>query len=382
MSEEGELGDHWSTPTKNTSDDMTTDRAAASAAPGWALSGGDKLGAPDQPSPAGEPAGEPVGDESAPWERSLFDGEQDAGDPRYAPVTPSGPATPPKPGTPSSGNLRLPEWMREEMGGGPNAGPGPAGPMMDGDEESRTRLMLYGGVGVLLVALLAAAAVYFLKSSDGGSADEAVPGAGGATTPAAAVPPDVRLPANKQLRTFRGRNSGAVGVVPDKRAGVVYPRLGAPWQIPGPKSGLGKLGWSGQQVVVTESRNGRPKWYGQLLSGTLSAAQRNLYGGPGTEKAAAVALAKEYEARFYAFPHKTRGLASQQLAVDGRRGWLVGSYIGYRRPGVKATAEVVTVAVIDTGRPTPAVIFMAVPNTDRDLWPDINYVFGSLKIAS
>jgi hypothetical protein len=393
MSDEGELGGHWSTPAENTSDDATTDWAAASAA---------QVGAPDQPSPAGagtpefEPparpvagqappprATEPAGAEPAPWERSLFDGEQGAGDPRYAPVTPSGPATPPKPGTPSSGNLRLPDWMREEMSGGPNAGHGPADPVLDGDAEGRSRLMLYGGVSLLLAALLAAAAVYFLKSSDGGSADadEPAPGVGGATTPAAAAPPEVRLPANKQLMTFRGRHSGAVGVVPDRRAGVVYPRLGAPWQIPGPKSGLGKLGWSGQQVVVTESRNGKPKWYGQLLSGTLSAAQRNMYGGPGTEKAAAVALAKEYEARFYAFPHKTRSLASQRLTVDGRRGWLVGSYIGYRRPGVKATAEVVTVAVIDTGRPSPAVIFMAVPNTDRDLWPDINYVFSSLKLT-
>jgi hypothetical protein len=383
MSDEGELGGQWSTPAKNTSDDATTDRTATPPA---------QVSAPDQPFPAGvetpgsatEAAGVSAGDEpAAPWERSLFDGEQGPGDPRYAPVVPSGPTTPPKPGTPSSGNLRLPDWMREEMSG-QSAGRGPVYPGVDGEEESRTRLMLYGGVGLLLAALVAAAAVYFLKSSGGDSAgaDEPEPGAGAATTPAAAAPPDVRLPATKRLTTFRGRHSSPVGLVPDKRAGVVYPRLGAPWQIPGPKSGLGKLGWSGQQVVVTESRDGRPKWYGQLLSGTLSAAQRNLYGGPGTERAAAVALAKEYEARFYGFPHKTRSLASQQLTVDGRRGWLVGSYIGYRRPGVKATAEVVTVAVIDTGRPSPAVIFMAVPNTDRDLWPDINYVFSSLKIAT
>jgi hypothetical protein len=389
MSEEGERGGQWSTPANKTSDDeTTTDRTTAPTA---------QVSAPDQPSAdvaapefeaPGQPGSEwsqPPGEEPAtavtdpgPWERSLFDGEQGPGDPRYAPVTPSGPSTPPKPGTPSSGNLRLPDWMREEMSAG-DRGPLPD-PAVEGDAEGRSRLMLYGGVGLLVVALIAAAAVYFLKSSNG--SDQTEDPAPGATTPAAAAPPDVQMPANKPLMTFRGRHSRPIGVVPDRLAGVVYPRLGAPWQVPGPKSGLGKLGWSGQQVVVTEQRAGKPKWYGQLLSGTLSAAQRNLYGGPGTERAAAVALAKEYEARFYAFPHRTRSLASQQLTVDGHRGWLVASYLGYRKPGVKATAEVVAVAVIDTGRPSPAVIFMAVPNTNRNLWPDFNYVFSSLKIAS
>jgi hypothetical protein len=373
MSDEGELRGQWSTPADNTSDDETTDRTPASTSQ---VSATDQTAEPVNGQSSTEPSA------AGPWERSLFDGEQGAGDPRYAPVAPSGPATPPKAGIPSSGNLRLPDWMREEI----NTGQGPADRVMQihDEDEGRSRLMLYGGVGLLVVALIAAAAVYFLKSSGAGAAegDSGAPAPGGSTTPAAAAPPDVKLPADRPLMTFRGRHSRAVGIVPDKRAGVVYPRLGAPWQIPSAKSGLGKLGWSGQQVVVTEQQSGRPKWYGQLLSGTLSAAQRNLYAGPGSEKAAAVALAKEYEARFYSFPHKTRSLASQRLTVDGRRGWLVGSYIGYRKPGIKATAEVVTVAVLDTGRSTPAVIFMALPNTNRNLWPDINYVFSSLKIAS
>jgi hypothetical protein len=392
MSDEGELGAHRSAP----ADDTGTHGETGTD---------DGLTAERLTPPTG-------------WERSLFNGDHGPGVPGYVPATPSGPHTPPKPGIPSSGNLRLPDWMREEMRGGRESEPGAefgdvgqfgqfggagadsaarparaagpadsaAGPAdsADDEDERRTRLMLYFGVGLLVVALLAAAAVYVLKKSSRGTDDAGTPvstSTGAAATPSAA-PPDVALAANKKLMRFRGQHSKALGLLPDRLAGVAYPRLGAPWQIPGAKSGLGRVGWSGQQVVVTERRGGRPAWYGQLLSGTLSAAQRNLYAGPGTEQQAAVALATQYEAQYYGFPHKTRSLASQPLAVGGHRGWLVGSYLGYHRPGVRATAEVVALAVVDTGRASPAVIFMAVPNTNRNLWPDINYVFTSLRLTS
>jgi hypothetical protein len=373
---------------------------------------GGRPGAPpdgteDGPAQSGPAPGAPA--TRTAWERSLFDGEhgehgdQGQGVPGYEPAMPSGPRTPPKPGIPSSGNLRLPDWMRDEMRGGRDAEPpasapgaapatGPAGEPAawsgpaTGDpdqDEGRTRLMLYFGVGLLVVALVAAGAVYVLKRS-GGATDEGnvpAPGGQGATTTPSAGPPNVALPPTRALMRFRGHHGAAAGVFADRLAGIAYPLFGRPWQVPGPKSGLGRVGWSGQQVVVTERHGGRPAWYGQLLSGTLSAAQRNLYAGPGTERQAAAALAAQYDAQFYGFPHATRHLASQPLAVGGHRGWLVGSYITYHRPGIKATAEVVTVAVVDTGRAGPAVLFMALPNTARALWPDINYVFASLRVV-
>jgi hypothetical protein len=426
MSDEGELGGHRSAPAHSTDDDLTyepaasgptSDRASASLPlagladqpaepstdppraerPEFAAPASASTGSPaSAPSPeSAEPAAPPEGGPAAPragWERSLFEGDQGPGVPGYAPVEPSGPRTPPKPGTPSSGNLRLPDWMRAEMSGDRDAGHDDArgrgrGGHDDDDEEDegRTRLMLYFGVGLLVVALVAAGAVYVLKKVSGGADDtgERPSGATGATPGSAAGPPNVALPANKPLMRFRGSRDRAVGILPDRRAGVAYPRLAAPWQIPGRKSGLGRLGWSGQQVLVTErGDDGRPKWYGQLLSGTLSAAQRHLYAGPGAERQAAVALAAQYDKRYYAFPHRTRNLASQPLAVDGRRGWLVASYVGYRQRGIKATAEVVAVAVVNTGRPSPAVIYMAIPNTNRDKWPDFNYVFTSLRLTT
>ncbi|HEV7933228.1 MAG TPA: hypothetical protein VGP70_13100 [Actinomadura sp.] len=314
------------------------------------------------------------------WEGALFDGSADAepGDSRYAPVTFPGAGTPPKPGTPSSGNIRIPEWMREEDGraSAPETG-------FDDQPGRGSRVVLFAGVGLLVIAMLVAAAVYFLMSGDGaadtsGSADAASQPTRAASE--AAPPPGLPMPADKLLRRFPGTPSKTAGQMTDAQAGLVYPRFGAPWQLPTRANRLSQLGWSGQQAVVTE-RRGPQVWYGQLLSGSLSPAEMSGYGGPGTEQAAAVAFARSVEARLYGFQHKSLPFASQPLMVDGHKGWLVSSYLRYQRPGVRATGELTVAAVIDTGRKSPAVLYLAVPNTHRRLWSDITYFLENLHVA-
>ncbi|MCW2898010.1 MAG: hypothetical protein JWO67_275, partial [Streptosporangiaceae bacterium] len=313
------------------------------------------------------------------WEGSLFEGGGDSepGDSRYAPVMPSGPGTPPKPGTPSSGNLRMPDWMREENGGGPAS-------RLEVDEaRGGSRTALFAGVGLLVVALVAAAGVYFLMPrGDAKTAPTPPPvkGGGSATVPQEPAGTPV-MPAQRPLKHFPGTPSKVVGKITDVQSGLTYPRFGSPWQLPTKANRLGQLGWSGQQAVVTEHA-GSQLWYGQLLSAAMSPAEMSGYGGPGTEQAAAVAVSRSVEARFYGFPHRTLPFASQPLTVDGHKGWLVSSYLRYQRPGIRATGELVVTAVIDTGRRTPAVLFMAVPNTHRKLWADITYVVGNVHVGA
>ena len=83
----------------------------------------------------------------------------------------------------------------------------------------------------------------------------------------------------------------------------------------------------------------------------------------------------------FTFRHKKRVLASQPLDIGGHKGWLISDYVTYRRTDLKATGDVVTVAVVDTGRSAPGVLFMSVPNTNRKLWPDINFVVRSLRVS-
>ncbi|TDD71182.1 hypothetical protein E1298_36000 [Actinomadura rubrisoli] len=340
-------------------------------------------------------------DEAPQWEGSLFD--EGEGDANYAPAVPMGTAGPAKPGKPSSGNWQMPDWMADEAAADAKLGASATGPRerrerrRDRRERSdvpsapglpdtlddgagRTRLVLIGGVSLLVVALVAAGGVYLLK---GRGDDEAAPSGRSGRTASARQPqePQVKMPPDRRLRTFAGRPSRVLGHVTDTHSGLAYPRLAAPWQLPTKKNKLGTAGWSGQQILVTE-RRGRQLWYGQLLTGTLAPTLQSSYRGPKSVKNVSGMAAKAFEAQYYAFPHRTMPLASQALSVGGRQGWLVASYLTYKRSGVRATGEIVATAVIDTGRPEPAVVFASLPNTHKKMWPDLNAFLAQLKIAA
>jgi hypothetical protein len=404
-------------PAVDTSLDGIPDASTAEV-PGFEARGenfGGRFGAPGAADASVEPP--PV---MPTWDAYAFDGmESGAGVSNYAGVDMSGPGTPPKPGMPSSGNWRMPDWMSEEgdeanedkAGKAGKAGKGRkeakeakgrkeakattatkatkatketagAGPeLLEVDPDGgRSRVGLFAGVSLLVIALVAAAAVYLLKTGDATkSAHPATPTKAAAAKKKPKRPPVVALPPAKQLQKFTGTHSKVAGRVNDAFSGLSYTRFGAPWQVPTRKSGLSLLGWSGQQIMVTENTS-KQLWYAQLLTGVLGPADQSLYAGPGYERAAAVAYSKATEARLYGFTHKTKPLASEPLDLNGHKGWLVSSSLTFHRAGVKATGDIVTVAVIDVGRKVPAVLLMAMPNTKKAAWPDINLVVNSLKV--
>lgn len=272
--------------------------------------------------------------------------------------------TAPGAGIPSSGNVRIPEWM--------------VGEDAADDEPKKGKRLGCGGAAVFLIAVLAAAALFAVKQAGGGSTDVRATSDAGATSQVQAVEARPEPLPDRALPSFEGKHTRADGRVTDKAAGVSYPRLGSPWRSPS-KSGLEERGFTAQRYVVTEKARSQV-WYGQLMSGTLSNAQQRFYGGRGTEREAATALARQFEDRFYPIAHERREVASQQLTVDDHRGWVVAYFVSYDQPGIKAKGDMVAVAVIDTGRPRPAVLFMAVPDTHKKLWPDFNYVLSSVRV--
>ncbi|MFC0042423.1 hypothetical protein [Actinomadura rayongensis] len=335
--------------------------------------------APDADEPEPGTALEPVDRKVAPvpsgpaWEGELFDGDADGdADTRY--VAPSGDAGPGKPGRPSSGNWQMPSWMADEESADRELDGATGSPF---DEPSgRSRILLFGGIGLLVVALAAAGGVYYLKHR--GSDPAPAKGTLRRTSAPAAVP-SAALPPDRPLRTFAGTPSRIAGRVSDTGSGLLYPRFARPWQTPSKKNKLGVPGWSGQQILVTERHAGR-LWYGQFLTGTLQPTLRSAYSGPQSVKSVTALAAKGLEESYYAFPHRSAPLASEALTVGGHRGWLVASYYAYRRPPFRATGEVVATAVIDTGRETPALVFASLPNTNKKLWPDLNRFFAQLKV--
>ncbi|MGI5232739.1 hypothetical protein [Actinoallomurus sp. CA-142502] len=296
-------------------------------------------------------------------------------------VAPSGP--PPKPGKPSSGNLRLPEWMREEGaagGGGGEAGGALISSYEDEDGHSRRPLLI--GVGILVAGLVAVAGVYFMKNNGGSKASTAAaPTTAKTPSQGPSQPAQEQQPARKALPRFRGVHTKALGRVTDVRSGLSYARLSKPWAAAAKNSPMNELGFTASQFAVTEKAGGQPKHWARLMSAELSGAAKDAYTGPGTEQTAAAEAARVYEARMFGFQHKKRVLANQPLTVGGHKGWLVSDYLTYRRPGVKATGDIVAVALVDTGKKTPGIVFMTLPNTNKKLWPDLNFVVRSLRVG-
>ncbi|WP_433240198.1 hypothetical protein [Actinomadura nitritigenes] len=325
------------------------------------------------------------GQEPPGWEGSLFEDGPGAASEDETPAVQVGLAGPAKAGKPSSGNWQMPDWMADEAAADAKLGgsPGTSGDVFD-EGGGRSRLVLIGGVGLLVVALLAAGGVYYMThKTDDPPADPAVKtgGAGTGAQPAQPEEPQVTVPADRPLKRFPGKPSKVLGRLTDAASGLSYPRLGPPWQLPTKKNKLSTPGWSGQQIVVTE-RHGQQLWYGQLLTGALPPTLLGAYKGPGSVKKTTALAEQGYESQYYAFPHKSAPLASQALNVDGHKGWLIASYLTYKRPGVRATGEIVATAVIDTGHRTPAAVFASLPNTHRKMWPDLNEFLGRLKVAA
>ncbi len=324
-------------------------------------------------------------DAAKPKTDDVFDGVEDGGGySNYAGVDMSGPDTPVKAGVPSSGNWQMPEWMREEA---------PDGGFVVPDEPGggRGRVGLLVGVGVLVAALIAAGAVYVMRSGGGKGKSSTRPKGAATSAPSQTSPTKTQeqssaaAPPDAKLARFPGTHTRAAGRITDALSGLSYPKLAAPWQVPAKKSGLAQSGWSSQQILVTEKHAGQI-WYGQLMSGLLSSTEQGIYAGPGTEKAAAIAYEKSTESRLYDFAHKSKPLASQAIRVPGpgkaAKGWLVSTQLTYHRPGVKATGEILTVAIVNTGKSAPAVLFMSIPDTHKKLYPDINFVVDSLRRAA
>jgi hypothetical protein len=319
-----------------------------------------------------------------------FDGVEDGeGDSNYAGVDMSGPSGPVKAGVPSSGNWQMPEWMRPEAGDAPGGGfnlPEAA------EKRGKGKIVLLAVVAVLVVALLAAGAVLLLKPGSGkksaagrSEAPRSTPQTGPPTTPgptASTADQSQQGIPDTPLTKYPGTHTKAVGRVDDTASGLSYPRLGQPWAVPAKKSGLLRPGWSGQQVTVTE-RHGDITEFGQLLSGVLGKDDQALYKGPGSEHETAVSYEQVVEQRLYAFPHDSKQVASQAVDLPGQggKGWLVGSSLSYHRAGIKATGEILIVAVVNTGKPSPAVLVMSVPNNAKKLLPDLDYVVSSLTKA-
>ncbi|MCD0451249.1 hypothetical protein LO762_18895 [Actinocorallia sp. API 0066] len=274
----------------------------------------------------------------------------------------------------------MPEWMREETEANKQAGVENTG-LDEGEmRRDRGRTFLFAGMGV--VALIAFVALTVTVLNQDGSADDGDARVGPSASGPAAVPSMTPEPGTvyplKPLRQFKGAGSPVTGVIEDQGARLRYPAFGGKWTVPTKKNKLFQSGWSGQQILPTEKK-GTQLWYGTILSKALGPVEKRAAAGGADLREKTERVAAGLESRLYAFPHKSRPFASQEITVSGKKGWLVASVFSFDRTPIVAKSEVVVTALVDTGRKSPSLLFISMPNTAKSLWPDINAVINGLE---
>jgi hypothetical protein len=75
-------------------------------------------------------------------------------------------------------------------------------------------------------------------------------------------------------------------------------------------------------------------------------------------------------------------IADQSMTVSGASAWLIGFHVSFAAHPFKVTGETgVVVVVAAAGHSEPGVLFMSVPDTRKDLLPDITAAIGSLRVS-
>lgn len=163
-----------------------------------------------------------------------------------------------------------------------------------------------------------------------------------------------KLPGRIRLRALTGKPVATMGVIKDTKTGVSVPRLRAPWKRYGaapftsrqvlPKAGAGPRAMLVSCPVPIEAQE-------RLRDTALLAARWTLNHHP---KGAVI-----------------RWLGAQPI----KKGWTLYYQVKYGK-----RASVAAVAVLDTGKARPALVFVTIPDTQKKRWADIRRVMSGVRV--
>lgn len=240
--------------------------------------------------------------------------------------------------------------------------------LLDSGPERRpsgARTWLGAAAAVIAVALLVAV----LRPGAGGEGEGLAgraPGPGAATV----LPSE---PAPTTPRPVTGRFT-------DRVAGLSYDVLPGEWREWDRDSFNALRSTLGYYRITQERAPNSQTYWANVNSGpvapTVAARDGDL---AATARRAIGSLAGRY------YPRHTRAdLVERALTVDGAPAALI-RYRAVFDPaaseGYSARSEQVVVLVVDTGRELPAVLYVSVPDTVRELWPAIDPLIASVRIV-
>ncbi|HET8657925.1 MAG TPA: hypothetical protein VFM55_02890 [Micromonosporaceae bacterium] len=180
------------------------------------------------------------------------------------------------------------------------------------------------------------------------------------------------------------RPSGAApapaGRTVDAAAGISYRRYGEPW-VPWRErwtAGTLDVSYTVGQHFVTEVYS-RGTYHASILSASVPATVND---------ALAIDLActgrqvaADVRAEYYPQPNRMELLRDERSTLGGRPAWVTKFRLHFSQPDLKATSELVAVALIDVGRPDAAVFYVSIPSTHSHLDWVVDDALASVQVA-
>jgi len=268
----------------------------------------------------------------------------------------------------------------------PDAG-GSAWPAVDVIAQGRNRpwsrrtLWWYGGAAatVLIVGL----AIMLILVLNGRLGSGEGPLSSGAAAPQEDLPPLARLcPAP----TTTAEPPAAPPPPPaaagprtvDEEAGISYRAYGAPWE-PWPllwTAGTLGVPYGVGQHFVTETYNGG-EYHASILSAAVPAAVNDSM--MIDLECTGRQVAADVRAEYYPGPNTMELFRDERATLGGRPAWVTKFRLHFDEESLKAKDELVSVALIDVGRPTAAVLYTSIPGTHRQWDYVVDEVLESVR---
>ncbi|WP_426635217.1 hypothetical protein [Planosporangium sp. 12N6] len=169
----------------------------------------------------------------------------------------------------------------------------------------------------------------------------------------------------------------------DSNSGISYAAFGDPWLPWRDVWTKGTLGVSYQtgQYFVTETyvdHNGSHNTYlASILSGSVPAATNDSLSLD--LECTGRQVAADVRAEYYPQPNRADMIRDEQTTLGGRPAWVTTFRMHFHEKGLKATDELVGVALVDVGRPRAAVLYVSIPGTHRDYDSVVDTVLNSVR---
>lgn len=241
----------------------------------------------------------------------------------------------------------------------PESQKGEAAEIPDGLSDAQLRrLFIGGGIGIVVIGVIVVLVMALTSGLPGDTPSAPEDPAESLPPLAQECPPPTAIP-EEPVQPDEPEGERTV----DEATGISYQAYGDPWQTWDKKDfilGDLQVEYLTGQYFVTETYP-QGEYMATILSGTVEAAVND--GTTLDLECIGPKVAADVRANYYPDSNKMEEIREDTATLGGRPAWVKEFRLSFDEPGLKATSELVAVALIDVGRAEAAVLYVSIPNT-------------------